>query len=88
MSEQEYQKLLKQFPELEAKLHAINQKLDVLFQDLDINHGAKVCAKLDEIIINQKKILNDIETTQSGTLKYQIDNVNRSMEFITERLGK
>ena len=79
--------LQKQVTLLHSKVDHLDRQIDLIFQDLNVNKGAKMYILLEEISEHLKILDRGINEEHIGTLKYKIDNVMKSIEYINRKIG-
>lgn len=79
--------LQKQVGLLSSKVDHLDRQIDLIFQDLNVNRGETIYILLHEILNNLKTLNRDISEEHIGTIKYKIDNVMKSVEYISKKIA-
>ena len=86
MANEDYNNLRRQVEILNKKVDTLSLKIEMICTDLGINHGIKVYTQLNEILNYLKSVNKDISDGQMSTMKYKIDSVMKSIEYINSRM--
>ena len=86
MPSEAIQGLQKQLVLLTSKVDHLDKQVDLIFQDLNVSRGAKIYILLEEISNHLKTITRDLTEGQVSTIKYRIDDVIKSIDYINKRI--
>ena len=87
MASEGIQNLQKQISQLNLKVDHLDRQIDLIFQDLNVNRGETIYILLQEISTHLKILNRDINEEHIGTIKYKIDNVMKSVDYISKKIS-
>ena len=86
MASEDYSNLRHQVDLLNKKVDLLSIKIEMICNDLGVNHGAKVYAQLNEIVGYLRSVNKDITEGQMSTIKYKMDSLMKSIEYINSKM--
>jgi len=87
MANEDFSNLRRQVEMLNNKVDGLYRKVDLICSDLDVDHGMRVNVQLNEILNYLKSVNRDLTEGQMTTMRFKIDSVMKSIEFINSKIG-
>lgn len=85
MTTEEYRYLVKQINTTNERIEELYKLINSICTDLNVNRGQTLYRQLETLSTSVRSVSNDLNAGQVRNLKFKMDDLQRSLEFLQQR---
>lgn len=85
MTTEEYRFLVRQINTTNERIEELYKLINTICTDLNVNHGNTLYRQIETLNDSVRMVSNDISQGQVRNLKYKMDDLQKSLEFLQSK---
>lgn len=85
MTTEEYRFLVRQINTTNERIEELYKLINAICSNLNVNHGSTLYRQLEIMSDSIRTVSNDINEGQVKNLKYKMDDLQKTLEYLQDR---